>query len=105
MSAGKMMCFDLIFYFKKKKKSAHIGPIQVMFQTESKIYIYILSMDMRAATSTAAQCIHASRTRVCWPNRRTHAYQVYRQQNWALHKEQFYPDTSFRWNHSHIWLI
>lgn len=41
MSAGKMMCFDLIFYFKKKKKSAHIGPIQVMFQTESKIYIYI----------------------------------------------------------------
>ena len=83
MSAGKMMCFDLIFYFKKKKKSAHIGPIQVLFQTESKIYIYIyiLSMDMRAATSTATQCIRASRTRVCWPNRRTHAYQVYRQQN------------------------
>ena len=58
MSAGKMMCFDLIFYFKKKKKSAHIGPIQVLFQTESKKYIYIYIVHGHACSHVHSHTVH-----------------------------------------------
>ena len=42
MSAGKMMCFDLIFYFKKKKNQPISDQFRSCFRPNPKyIYIYI----------------------------------------------------------------